>query len=103
MQHLNKHTYNIYQEKQMKHLEQTFATYVYSHCNICNIPIYFCNVHIKHLQHISETLGTYTYNMRFYLTLADGWAGGALHSGIRGKVAAEDGGAATPRRKWGPG
>jgi hypothetical protein len=40
----------------MKYLEQMFATYVYSHCNICNIQIYFCNIHMKHLQHTSETL-----------------------------------------------
>ena len=41
---------------------------MYSHCNICNIPIYFCNIHMKHLQHTSETsetLETYTCNMRF--------------------------------------
>jgi hypothetical protein len=41
---------------------------MYSHCHICNIPIYFFNIHMKHLQHASETpktLETYTYNMRF--------------------------------------
>jgi hypothetical protein len=32
---------------------------------ICNIPIYFCNIHIKHLQHTSETLKTSACNMRF--------------------------------------
>jgi hypothetical protein len=37
---------------------------VYSHCNICNIPIYFYNIHIKHLQHISKTPETYAYYMR---------------------------------------
>jgi hypothetical protein len=31
-------------------------------CSICNILIYFCNIHIKHLQHVSET---YVCNMRF--------------------------------------
>jgi hypothetical protein len=31
---------------------------MYSHCNICNIPIYFCNIYIKQLQHTSETLET---------------------------------------------
>jgi hypothetical protein len=40
----------------MKHLEHTLETYVYSHCNVCNILIYFCNIHIKHLQHISKNL-----------------------------------------------
>jgi hypothetical protein len=52
----------------MKHLEHTPETYLYSHYNMCNIPIYFCNVDIQHLQHISkisETLKTYYCNMRF--------------------------------------
>ena len=52
----------------MKHLKHMFATNVYSHCNMCNIPIYFCNIHMKHLQHYSkiyETLETYACNMRF--------------------------------------
>jgi hypothetical protein len=35
----------------MKYLEHTFETYVYSHCNMCNIRIYFCNTDTKHLQH----------------------------------------------------
>jgi hypothetical protein len=55
-------------KKQIKHLEQTLTTYVYSHCNICNIPIYFCNIHIKQLQHTSETsetFKTYACNLRF--------------------------------------
>jgi phage terminase small subunit len=34
--------------KQLKHLEQTLATYVYGYCNIYNI-------HMKHLQHAYET------------------------------------------------
>ena len=41
------------------------------HCNICNIPIYFCNIHSKHLQHTSETsetIETYACNMRFHAT-----------------------------------
>jgi hypothetical protein len=38
----------------MKHLEHTLATYVYSHCNICNIRIYFCNIY-KHLKHTFAT------------------------------------------------
>jgi hypothetical protein len=52
MQHPDKHTYNI-KLKQMKHWEQTLATYLW---NTCNISIYFYNIHIKHLQHITETL-----------------------------------------------
>jgi hypothetical protein len=50
----------------MKHLKQTLAAYVYSHCNICNIPIYFYNIYMKHLQHTSETsatIETYVCNM----------------------------------------
>jgi hypothetical protein len=33
--------------------------YVYSHYNMCYIPINFCNIDIQHLQHTSETLETY--------------------------------------------
>jgi len=39
----------------------------------CNIPIYFCNIDIQPLQHISETsetLETYSCNMRFQQNLA---------------------------------
>jgi hypothetical protein len=43
---------------------------MYSHCSIRNIPFYFCNIHIKHLQHTFETLKTHTYNMHFQQTLA---------------------------------
>jgi hypothetical protein len=45
-----------------------FATLVYNHCNICNIPIYFCNVYMEHLQHTSDTsktLETYSCNISF--------------------------------------
>jgi hypothetical protein len=62
-------------KKQVKYLEQTFAIYVYSHCNICNIPIYFYNIHMKHLQHTSETsetLETYSCNMRFQQNMVEG-------------------------------
>jgi len=75
--------YETYANIQIKHLQlatwkhllqhmtqtiETFGTYVYSPCNMCNIAIYFCNTDIKYLQHtieISETLETYVYNMRF--------------------------------------
>jgi hypothetical protein len=49
-------------------LERTLAICVYNHCNMCNITIYFCNIHMKHLQHISktsETIETYFCNMHF--------------------------------------
>jgi hypothetical protein len=52
----------------MKHWGQMLATYVYNYCNICNIPIYFYNIHIQYLQHTSETnetLKTNHCNMRF--------------------------------------
>jgi hypothetical protein len=53
--------------EQMKHLEHTIETHVYSHYNLCNIPIYFCNINIqRHLQYTSETsetLKTYSCNM----------------------------------------
>jgi hypothetical protein len=29
--------------------ENTLETYVCSHYNMCNIPIYFCNTDIQHL------------------------------------------------------
>jgi hypothetical protein len=54
----------------MKYLQnkrlKTDETDVYSHCNMCNISIYFCKINIKYLQHISETyetLETYACNM----------------------------------------
>ena len=52
----------------MKHLELTLATYVYNHCNMCNITIYFYNIHMEHLQHtsqISEIIETYSCNICF--------------------------------------
>jgi hypothetical protein len=52
----------------MKQSEHTLETYVYSHCNMCNILIYIYNTDIKHLKHTSETsetLETYVCNTRF--------------------------------------
>jgi hypothetical protein len=52
----------------MKHSEHTFETYMYNHCNMCNILIYFCNMKMKHLQHPDETseiLEIYLCNMGF--------------------------------------
>jgi hypothetical protein len=46
---------------------------VYNHCSICNIPIYFCDIHLKYLLHTSETsetLKTYACNMRFQQNMA---------------------------------
>jgi hypothetical protein len=56
------HICNIHPKIQMKHWKQSFATYMYNHCNICNISIYFYNIHMKQLQH---TYKTYACNMRF--------------------------------------
>jgi hypothetical protein len=49
----------------MKHLKRTLATYVYNHGNMCNIPIYFYHIHMKCMQHISETIEAYSCNMHF--------------------------------------
>jgi hypothetical protein len=64
----DKHPCNVHLKKQMKHWQQMFATYIYNHCDICNITIYFCNIYMKHLQHTSKTsatLETDTSNIRF--------------------------------------
>ena len=40
---------------------------------MCNITIYFCNIHMKNLQHTSETskiIETYSCNMRFQLNIS---------------------------------
>jgi hypothetical protein len=49
-------TYNIRLE-QTKHLEHTLKTYMYSHYNICNIPIYFCNINMYFQRSIYLLLG----------------------------------------------
>jgi hypothetical protein len=52
----------------MGHWEQKLATYMCNHCNIYNILIYFCNIHMKHSQQTSktfDTLKTYACNMHF--------------------------------------
>jgi hypothetical protein len=51
MQHRDETLANIRLENEMKHLEHILKTHMYSHCNMCNIPIYFCNIQMKHLQH----------------------------------------------------
>jgi hypothetical protein len=57
---------NICLENEMNHLKHTLETYVYSHHNMCNIPIYFatsrwntCNIQMKHLKHLKHTLATW--------------------------------------------
>jgi hypothetical protein len=61
-----KYLQHTYETK--KHLEHTLQIYVYSYRKICNIAIYFCNIDIKYLQHISdisETLKIYICNLQF--------------------------------------
>jgi hypothetical protein len=68
MQHPDETLANIRLENEMKYLEHTLEIYVYSHRNICNIPIYACNIKMKRLQHPYETSGaleTNSYNMGF--------------------------------------
>jgi hypothetical protein len=60
----------------MKHWEQTFTIYVYNHCNIYNILIYFCNIHLKQLQPLKHkktfkhTLATCVFSISQYLLVA---------------------------------
>ena len=42
---------------------------MYNHCNICNITIYFCNIHMKHLQHTYKTSETLE-NIRLHHALS---------------------------------
>jgi hypothetical protein len=52
-----------------------FATYMYIHYNICNIRIYLCNIHMKHLQHTSETLETYACSICFQCNISPCYLG----------------------------
>jgi hypothetical protein len=65
----------------MEHLEQTLATCMYSHCNICNISIYFCYIHVKQLKHTSKTLENICLQHAISAKTWHGRVGGALHSG----------------------
>jgi hypothetical protein len=70
--------------------DETFGTHT---CNICVLPLQHMQhpdlllqypyEQLQHTSETSETVETYTCNMRFQQTLADGWPGGALHSGIQ--------------------
>jgi hypothetical protein len=47
---------------------------VYNHCNICNISIYFCNIHMKqfqhtpkHLKHLKQMLATCAFKRKHLL------------------------------------
>jgi hypothetical protein len=55
------------------HPENTGETLVTDLYSICNILLYFCNIHLKHLQHTSKTyktLETYACNIRFEQNMA---------------------------------
>jgi hypothetical protein len=96
MQHSDKHTCNIRLKKQTKH-GHILTTYVYNHRNICNIPIYFCNIRmktcnvpLKHLTHLKCTLETCIVSRCCLL--------GYLHRGATAVTGGEVGGA---RAAWG--
>jgi hypothetical protein len=47
--------------EQLKHLENTFATYVYSHCNICSIQTK-CLLCLKQLKYLKYIFATHVYS-----------------------------------------
>jgi hypothetical protein len=68
LQHPDENTCNI-RLIQTKHLEHTLETYMHSHCNMCNILIYFCNtdmkhfnITLKHLKHLKHIFATCTFS-----------------------------------------
>jgi hypothetical protein len=57
----------------MKHFEQIFEALATCLAKYARSPIYFCNIHMKQLQHTSETsetLETYTCNMCFHRNIS---------------------------------
>jgi hypothetical protein len=96
IQHPDQNTCKYTSETEMKHFEQSLATFSWNTCNICNIPIYFCNIHMKHLQHTSETSKTHESNISMLLGRMEarrsvefnGGSGPATTSARRGKEAA---------------
>ena len=69
MQHTDETLANIRLENEMKHLEHTLKTYVYSHHNMCNILIYFCNIKMIHLQYPDETSETLKHTLATWALL----------------------------------
>jgi hypothetical protein len=56
---------------------------------MCNIPIYFCNIQMKHMQHPNETfetLQTYTCNIRFQRNVTLQLEGMEAHRGARRRL-----------------
>jgi hypothetical protein len=92
MKHL-KHAYETLAKTPEKHVK-LLQTYVYNHCNICNISIYFYNIHLKHLQHTSETSETLEmYDLQhvfspffFRMTHRRAGEGGAVGDGSSGTL-----------------
>jgi len=46
----------------MKHLEHKLTTYVYSHCNLCNIQIQHTSE--KQLKYLKHTIAIYVQDMQ---------------------------------------
>jgi hypothetical protein len=64
LQHLDKTLCDIRLEQW--NIWNIHLKHIYSHYNMCNIPIYFCNIDIQHLQHTFktiETLETYAFGI----------------------------------------
>jgi hypothetical protein len=77
----------------MKHFEQTLATRLWNTFNICNILIYICNIHIKHLQHTSDNIWWYETLETYSCTKGEGEARAGWfwpQSGSRRRVAARE-------------
>jgi hypothetical protein len=74
LQHPDENTCSIHLI-QMKHLEHTLQRYVHSHCNMCNIliyfyniPIYFCNTDTKHFaMHLWNICLQHNFSMQHLL------------------------------------
>jgi hypothetical protein len=57
--------------KQLKHLENTLATYVYNHYNICNIQIKtYATSKMKHMKHTLETHTVARSSMQWCIQMA---------------------------------
>jgi hypothetical protein len=83
-QHPDKHNCNIRLKKQ-KHWEQTFATYVYNHCNYAISQSTFTtlirNICNKPLRHMKHTLTTYAFSTSAMLPCClDEWSSSLLSS-----------------------
>jgi hypothetical protein len=80
MQHLDKHTCIIRLKKQLKHWEQklatyctTIATYATSRSTFATSIWNACNVPLKHLKYLKQTLATCPFKHNIYLLLVRKW------------------------------